>query len=128
MANVGIENTQLGFVPLTLSETVNGVTTVVATPPADAFAAVSSGASLGATIGVDPGGSGATGVILTPLVLQSSPDNAGGGFTVNVTDSDGDVAIILGPYDITLVPVVPNIVAGTLTFSPNPVTPTAPGP
>jgi hypothetical protein len=100
----------------------------VPTPPADAFTVVSSGAGLGAAIGLDPGGSGATGVILTPLVIESDPTNAGGGFTVNVTDSDGDVAQILGPYDITLVPVVPNITAGPITFSVNPTIPTAPGP
>lgn len=128
MANTGIMFDKIGFLPLTLSETVNGVTTVVATPPDDAFSVVSSGASLAMTIGLDPAGSGATGVILTPQVMESDPANSGGGFTGNVTDSAGDVALVIGPFDITPEPVVPSITAGTLSFSANPTPPTAPGP
>lgn len=128
MANVGIMFDKIGFLPLTLTETVAGVTTTVATPPSDAFAVVSSGASLTMTIGVDPGGSGATGVILTPQVMLSDPTNSGGGFTGNVTDSAGDIAVVVGPYDITPEPVVPNITAGLMTFTVNPTPPTAAGP
>ena len=129
MANAGIMFDKIGFLPLTLSTTAaDGTVTVVPTPPADAFAVVSSGASLEMTIGVDPGGSGATGVIMTPTVMLSDPSNSGGGFTGNVTDSAGDVALIIGPFDITAEPVVPNIVAGTPTFSANATPPTAPGP
>jgi hypothetical protein len=128
MANVGIMFDKIGFLPLTLTETVAGVTTVVPTPPDDAFAVVSSGASLAMTIGVDPGGSGVTGVILTPQVMLSDPTNSGGGFTGNVTDSSGDVAVVIGPFDITAEPVIPNITAGTLSFTANPTPPTAPGP
>lgn len=124
MANQGIVANQIGFLPLTL--TVNGA--VVPTPPADAFSVVSSGASLQMTIGADPAGSGATGVILTPQVLESDPGNGGGGFTGQVTDSNGDLALPIGPFDITLIPVVPSIAAGTLSFSPNPTIPTAAGP
>jgi len=131
MANTGIMFDEIGFLPLTLTtkDPTTGAVTVVPTPPGDAFAVVSSGASLQMTIGTDPGGSGATGVILTPQVRLSEPSNGGGGFTGNVTDSNGDVALIIGPYDITPEPVVPNITAGAqLTFSKNPNPPTAPGP
>jgi hypothetical protein len=129
MANIGIMFDKIGFLPLTLTTTdAAGVVTVVPTPPADAFAVVSSGASLTMVIGVDPGGSGATGVILTPAVMLSDPSNSGGGFTGNVTDSAGDVALIIGPYDVTPEPVVPNITAAPLSFSANPTPPTAPGP
>jgi len=122
---VNIQNNQIAFWALTL--TASGV--VVPTPPADAFSVVSSGpASLQATIGVDPGGSGATGVIGTPLVMESDSGNSGGGFTLTVTDSDGDVTDILGPCNITVIPVVPVITAGQPTFSPNPSPPTAAGP
>jgi hypothetical protein len=129
MANVGIMFDKIGFLPLTLTETVAGVTTTVATPPADAFAVVSSAPTkMSMTIGVDPGGSGATGVIISCLVTESDPTNSGGGFTGNVTDSAGDIAVVIGPYDITPEPVVPNITAGLMTFTANPTPPTAAGP
>lgn len=130
MANTGIMFDKIGFVPLTLStKAADGTVTVVPTPPADAFAVVSSAPTkLEMTIGVDPGGSGATGVILTPLVILSDPTNSGGGFTGNVTDSAGDLALPLGPYDITPEPVVASITAGAMTFSANPTPPTAAGP
>jgi hypothetical protein len=79
-------------------------------------------------IGLDPGGSGATGVVITPQVLLSDPTNGGGGFTGEVTDSNGDVAASVGPYDITAIPVVASITVGAITFSPNATPPTAPGP
>lgn len=129
MANTGIKFDQIGFVPLTLTTTdAAGVTTVVPTPPGDAFAVVSSSASLQMAIGQDPGGSGATGVILTPLVKLSDSTNAGGGITGSITDSNGDHALQIGPYDITPEPVIPNITASPLTFIANPTPPTAPGP
>jgi hypothetical protein len=128
MANTGIMFDKIGFMPLTLTELVNGVPTAVPTPSGDAFSVVSSGASLAMTIGVDPGGSGATGVILTPQVMLSDPANGGGGFTGNVSDSSGDIALVIGPFDVTPEPVVPNITAGAMTFSANPTPPTAPGP
>lgn len=130
MANTGIKFDQIGFLPLTLTVTdAAGNVTVVPTPPDDAFAVVSSGASLQMAIGLDPAGSGATGVIFTPQVKLSDPSNGGGGFTGSVTDSKGDHALPLGPYDITPEPVVPNITApATLTFSANATPPTAPGP
>jgi hypothetical protein len=129
MANTGIMFDKIGFVPLTLSTTdAAGVVTVVATPPADAFAVVSSSASLTMTIGLDPGGSGATGVIMTPTVILSDPTNSGGGFTGEVTDSNGDTALALGPFDITPEPVIASITAGAATFSANPTPPTAAGP
>ena len=129
MANTGIMFDKIGFVPLTLTTTdAAGVVTVIPTPPADAFAVVSSGASLTMSIGVDPGGSGVTGVIMTPMVKLSDTTNAGGGFTGHVTDSSGDTALTLGPYDITPEPVVASIAAGTPTFSANPTPPTAAGP
>lgn len=129
MANTGIKFDQIGFVPLTLSTTAaDGTVTPVPTPPGDAFSVTSSGASLAMTIGVDPAGSGVTGVILTPQVMLSDPSNGGGGFTGSVTDSNGDHALPLGPYDITPEPVIPNITAAPLAFSANPTPPTAPGP
>lgn len=128
MANVGIKFDTIGFLPLTLSTTVAGVTTPVATPPGDAFAVVSSGASLEMTIGPNPAGGTEVGVILTPQVMLSDPTNSGGGFTGNVTDSAGDIKLVIGPFDITPEPVVPNITAGVLSFSANPTPPTAPGP
>jgi hypothetical protein len=125
MANQGIVANQIGFLPLTL--TVNGA--VVPTPPDDAFSVVSSGASMKMSIGPDPAGLvTGTGVIFTPQVLESDPGNGGGGFTGNVTDSNGDIALVVGPYDITKIPVTPSIAAGALTFSVNPNVPTAPGP
>ena len=128
MANTGIMFDKIGFIPLTLTTTVNGVTTTVPTPPDDAFSVTSSGASLQMTIGQDPGGSGATGVILTPQVMLSDPSNNGGNFTGQVTDSKGDLALTIGPFDITPEPVVASITAGTPTFTANPNPPTAPGP
>lgn len=130
MANQGIVASQLGFLALTLTETVAGVTTVVPTPPADAFSVVSSAPTkMEMTIGVDPSGATtATGVIISCLVTESDPANGGGGFTGQVTDSAGDLALAIGPFDITAVPVVPNITAGTLAFSANPTPPTAAGP
>ncbi len=126
MANQGIVANTLFFIPLEL--TVNGA--VVTTPPADAFAVVSSDdVKMPMTIGVDPSGATtATGVIVACGVTESDPGNGGGGFTGQVTDSSGDLALALGPFDITLVPVVPSITAGTPTTSPNPTPPTAPGP
>lgn len=129
MANTGIKFDQIGFIPLTLTTAAaDGTVTVVPTPPNDAFAVVSSGASLAMAIGLDPGGSGVTGVILTPQVMLSDPTNSGGGFTGSVTDSNGDHALAIGPFDITPEPVIPNITAAALTFSANPTPPTAPGP
>lgn len=126
MANTGIVANQIAFLPLEL--TVNGA--VVPTPPADAFAVVSSAPTkMAMSIGVDPSGiTTATGVIITCLVTESDPGNAGGGFTGSVTDSNGDIALAIGPFDITLVPVVPSIAAGALTFSINPNPPTVAGP
>ncbi len=129
MANTGIKFDQIGFQPLTLTTTAaDGTVTVVPTPPGDAFSVTSSGASLKMEIGVDPAGSGATGVILTPQVMLSDPTNSGGGFTGEVTDSNGDKALQIGPFDITPEPVIPSITAAPLSFSANPTPPTAPGP
>lgn len=126
MANQGIVANTLFFIPLEL--TVNGV--VVTTPPADAFTVVSSNPTkMPMSIGVDPSGATTvTGVIVGCGVTESDPGNSGGGFTGEVTDSGGDLALAIGPFDITLVPVVPSIAAGTPTTSPNPTPPTAPGP
>lgn len=125
MANTGIKFDQIGFIPLTLTDASGAV---VPTPPGDAFSVVSSGASLAMTIGTDPGGSGATGVIVTPQVMLSDPTNGGGGFTGSVTDSNGDHALSVGPYDVTPEPVLPSISGAALSFSANPTPPTAPGP
>lgn len=126
MANRGIVANTIGFLPLTL--TVNGV--VVPTPPGDAFAVVSSAPTkMDMKIGVDPSGATTdTGVIITCLVTESDPGNGGGGFTGTVTDSNGDLSLTTEPFDITLVPVIPSIAAGALTFSANPTPPTAAGP
>lgn len=130
MANTGIKFDQIGFLPLTLTTTAaDGTVTVVPTPPDDAFSVVSSGESLAMAIGLDPAGSGVTGVIMTPQVMLSDPTNSGGGFTGEVSDSAGDKALQIGPFDITPEPVIPSITApATLTFSANPTPPTAPGP
>ena len=61
-------------------------------------------------------------------MTESDPGNGGGGFTGQVTDSAGDLADQIGPFDITLVPVVPSIAAGAMTFSANPTPPTVAGP
>ena len=126
MANLGIMANQIGF--LSLSLTVNGV--VVPTPPGDVFGVVSSAPTkMDMKIGPDPSGlTQEMGVIITCLVTESDPGNGGGGFTGNVTDSNGDLALVIGPFDITPVPVVPSIAAGAMTFSVNPNPPTAPGP
>ena len=126
MANLGIVANQIGFLPLTL--TVNGA--VVPTPPTDAFTVVSSAPTkMDMSVGVDPSGATTvTGVIIKCLVTESDPGNSGGGFTGEVTDSNGDLALAIGPFDITLVPVVPSIAAGAMTFSANPTPPTVAGP
>jgi hypothetical protein len=126
MANQGIVANQIAYVPLEL--TVNGA--VVPTPPGDAFTVVSSAPTkMSMTIGADPTGvTPGTGVIISCLVTESDPGNGGGGFTGAVSDSNGDVALQIGPFDITLVPVTPSIAAAAITFSVNPTPPTAPGP
>lgn len=121
-----IMNTQVLFAPLTLVDPTTGA--VVPVPSTDTFSVVSSGpASLAASIGTDPGGSGVMGVIGTPLVIESDAGNSGGGFTFTVSDSAGDLTLLLGPFDITIVPVVDQITAGAFTFTTQPA-PTAPGP
>jgi len=123
-----IQNTQVMHVPLTLTVTdaATGVVTVVPVPTGDVFSAVSTGtASLGAAIAPDANGNQE--LVLTPLVIESDAGNAGGGFSVTVTDSGGDIQATGGPYNIVTVPVVDSIALGTPTFTAQ-AAPTAAGP
>jgi hypothetical protein len=129
MAAVNIMNNQLAFWALTLVDPTTGATVPV--PATDVFTPVSSAPnSLGVSYGADPGGSGAMGIIATPLVLESDSGNSGGGFSITITDSNGDLAdTIPGPINITTVPVVEQITTASVpTFSANPTLPTNPGP
>jgi hypothetical protein len=124
-----IQNIQVGHFPLTLTKTdAAGTVTVVPVPAGDVFTAKSSSPSLGVAIANDA--SGNQELVVTPLVLESSPANGGGNITVTVTDSAGDTAAELSganAINIVTVPVVAAIHLGTASFTAQ-ATPTAPGP
>ena len=119
------QNTEVGHYPLTL---VNPDGTLAPVPAGDVFTAVSSSASLG--VAVAPDAAGNQELVVTPLVLQSDTANGGGGITVTVTDSAGDVAADLTGTDsinIVTVPVHAQITLGAPTRTTQ-AAPTAPGP
>lgn len=121
---------QLIFFPITLLDTTTTPPTVKPVPAGDVFSVASSKASsLGASFGVDPSPGGTLmGAIGTPLVLVSDATNAGGGITLTITDSNGDVQVVSDPISISAIAVPLHITAAAPTFSVNPTLPTAPGP
>jgi hypothetical protein len=130
---ISMTNDKLLFIPITLTTTAaDGTVTTVPVPATDTFTVVSSNpASLGASFGPnpDPAGPAGNGAIGTPLVMESDSTNGGGGFTLTVTDSAGDIQFVSDLISISLVAVPNTITGGTpVVTAANPTIPTAPGP
>lgn len=130
MADFPVVNTWILDIPLMQNTTdAAGVVTSIPMPATDVVTAVSSSPSMNAVIGPDAAGNQMLSV--NALVALSDSTNGGGGINITLTDSNGDVSDVVGPFSIVGAPVVVSIanadLATALHTRTQPI-PTAPGP
>jgi hypothetical protein len=130
MADFPVVNTWILDIPLMLNTTdAAGNVTSAPVPATDIVTASSSSASLNAVIGPDASGNQMLSVNAT--VALSDSTNGGGGINVTLTDSNGDVSDVVGPFSIVGAPSVVSIANADLASAAHTRTqpvPTAPGP
>lgn len=111
--------------------TAAGVATTIPMPVSETVTAASSSPSINVTVIPDATPQTTWLLAMNATVAESDLTNGGGGITITLTDSTGDVSDVVGPLSVVGAPAVVSIAnapLSSLTVSGTQAVPTAPGP